>query len=286
MANGNSDQGFDDYRLKRQRRRMQSGTPLRPLGDSQDTLRQLEEAEAREAKDQQLSREVHEFFNSATKQAATIVARVAQTAKEEIGERLSTEMEDFLFDALQRMNSFVIQMLQRKQGQVAETNVETHMRNLLGPVLDGFRNAGTAAVPDKHLGQDPFATEPEAVRGELGSRLQATDANASEPDIVPAESRSPVKPAADLDEHPVAQLLRQDGNAAAPSLPATPPPVTRTTASVPPVKASAATAAVASPPNNEMERFKEALKNLVRQGLMTRDEARAAWQAKQQAGKT
>ncbi len=265
MAKGNSEQGFDDYRLKRQRRRVQSGGPQRPLGEGQDALRQLEEAEWREAKDQQLSREVHEFFTSATKQAATIVSKVAQTAKEEIGERLTSEMEEFLFDALQRMNSFVMQMLQRRNGQGAEQEVETHVRNLLVPVLDGFRNAGTAAVPDKHMGQDPFATDTDALRGELTNRVPGVDAVAAAPEVnLPAD------------------LLPVDAE-----LPPLPVPVTRTTANVPPGKATPATkSAPAVALTAEQERFKEALKNLVRQGMMTREEARAAWQTKLQPSKS
>jgi hypothetical protein len=42
---------------------------------------------------------------------------------------------------------------------------------------------------------------------------------------------------------------------------------------------SAATAA-----REDLDRFKEALKALVRQGMMTREQAKAAWQARVQGG--
>jgi hypothetical protein len=243
--------------------------------------------------DRQLSREVHEFFTSATKQAATIVQKVAQTAKEETGTRLTGEMEDFLFDALQRMNAFVMQMMQRKNTNVAEQELETHMRNLLGPVLDGFRNAGTAAVPDKHLGQDPFATATSAVRDELGARvLGETDATEEGPSVIP-EQPSATLPPVSPERHPVTELL---ADSAEMKLPPPPAPVTRTTSNTPPAatagKPAAATpeskpatprAEKAAPRSEEQERFKTALKNLVRQGLMSKEEAKAAWQAKKEA---
>jgi hypothetical protein len=72
--------------------------------------------------------------------------------------------------------------------------------------------------------------------------------------------------------------------------------VTRTTSNTPPAatagKPAAATpeskpatprAEKAAPRSEEQERFKTALKNLVRQGLMSKEEAKAAWQAKKEA---
>ena len=299
-----SDQGFDDYRRERKRMRAKIGPQPTALGYENSALRELEQVEAQEVRDQQLTREVHEFFATATRQAAAIVEKVARDAQQEAGQRVEQEMESFLIDALTRMNNFVLAVLQVKRGGVAETQMEPKIGNLEGNSLDEFRWSGTAEVADKHIGQDPFATDVDDVRREF--RTQVGD---NSPDGPPV--------AVPIDQHLVAAVT-EDGSAdgraedgtsempaavpapaaavasAKPQLPPAPAPVTRTTmarAATPigggPKAAPSATEASqttgeagASDPAAELERFKGALKALVRQGVMSRDEARAAWDAR------
>jgi hypothetical protein len=277
-----NDQGFDDYRRERKRMQAKLGPQASQLGYENQALRELEQVEAREVRDQQLTREVHEFFASATKQAAAIVDRVSRDAQQEAGQKVEQEMESFLIDSLARMNTLVMALLQQRRGSFAETQVVPSVGNIVGQSLDEFRWAGTADVADKHIGQDPFATGVDDVRREFRALVGGA-----------AESTEVAVP---IDQHLVAAM--QDPAPATPApaagkpapapvidaLPPPPTPVTRTSAAPPagierrpaaprtaPGAASHEAAAPASPGPDELERFKGALK------------ARAAWQARLQA---
>ena len=267
---------FDDFRKERQRMRAKLGPATSALGYENQALRELEQVEAREVRDQQLTREVHEFFATATRQAAGIVEKVARDAQAQTGARVEQEMEAFLIDALARMNTLVVTLLQQRRGQVAEAQVEPKVGNLVGESLDEFRWEGTAEVGDKHIGQDPFDTDVDEVRKEF--RAQIGGLNAGEgaaPDAMPIEQHLV---AAVQQEDP--QDERETPSGAAEDLPAVPSAPARpakVAAGNPSPKESQPT------PEGELDRFKEALKALVRQGTMTREEARAAWETRLKA---
>ncbi len=278
MNTNSGTRGFEDYRLQRKRMQAKLGLPQNSLGYENNALKELEEVEAREVRDQQLSREVHDFFSAATKQAAAIVEKVARDAQSEIGQRIQDEMESFLRDALQRVTGLVGALMHRQQRQpgVAQADVEPKIGNL-GSGLDAFRWEGTAEGADKHIGQDPFDIDVDDVRKEFREQLGVADAAAT-------AEKAPMS----IDEHLVADLEDE-----APATPAeTPPPApkaTATTKAAPAPKAPPTARAGAQPPaefdpsptpEQELERFKGALKALVRQGTMTREEARAAWQTR------
>jgi len=250
MLTRSGEGSFEDYRLQRKRMQARLGTTPH-AAYSNDALRELELVEEREVRDQQLTREVHEFFASATRQAAGIVERVAKEAEAEVGQRIEQEMESFLIDALARMNTFVMTVLQQRRAPVAEQHLEPDVANLVGHSLDEFRWAGTAELGDKHIGQDPFATDLEEVCRELRGESAAQDEAPA-----PAEA-----PAVAIEEHLVASV-------------AVPDPAPEPAAGAAPAAASAPGRAQAAA---ELERFKDKLKQLVLDGTMTREEARAAW---------
>lgn len=157
MSTGNVE-NFEKYRRERNRRRHDAG-PLRPMGENAAVLRELEAVEREEVRDQQLSREVHEFFADATRTAASIVSQVAETAESQLEASVRAEMSDFLEATIRRAQQFMV-LMKRIDGGVAQTDLETNMRNLVGPVLDAFRYEGTAQLDDKHLGQDLSGGEP------------------------------------------------------------------------------------------------------------------------------
>ncbi|MBL9079009.1 MAG: hypothetical protein JNL08_16010 [Planctomycetes bacterium] len=270
-----SNDQFDNFRRERQRMRAKLG-PVAGLGYENKALRELEQVEAREQLEQRLTKEVHEFFATATRQAADIVERVAHDAQEQAGQRVEQEMESFLIDALARMNSFVVSMLQQRRPPVASTEMEPRVKRIVGDSLDEFRWEGTADVGDKHIGQDPFDTDVDEVRREF--RAQVGEA-------APAEQQLPIEEhkvaAAHGDDEPEqASADESEAEPAAESEPATAP----ATAVAEPAEPEAAAAAEPRGPSpaEELERFKSALKSLVRQGTMSRDEAKAAWQARLQ----
>ena len=276
------DQGFDDFRKERKRMQAKLGPQASTLGYENHALRELEQVEAREVREQQLTREVHDFFSAATRQAASIVERVAQDAMQETGQRVEQQMEAFLIDSLARMNSFVLAVLNQRRGsQVAEAQIEPSLGNLPTALLDEFRWEGNAESADRHIGQDPFATEVEDVRREFRSQVgetAATDTPAPIDDHLVAAREPAANDGADTDADTDAETPPAKAPAAAA---ATPP---RTTAAPAPltVGETPAAAAPAAAIPAELEQFKNALKALVRQGVMSRDEARAAWEKRLQ----
>lgn len=258
-------QGFDDFRKERKRIQAKIGRAGGLHDYHNQALRELEQAEEREVREQQLTREVHEFFAAATRQAASIVDRVARDAEREAGQRIEQEMEAFLIDALARMNTLVVAVLKERRGAVAETRKEPSVGNLVGPLLDEFRSAGTADIGDKHVGQDPFATAIDDVQREFRAQVAGTDA--TEP------------PAQPIEEHLVAVLAGAEANA--PSAPATTGTADADSGGNADASSSQASSAAAN--DTELDRFKAALKDMVRQGVMSRDEAKAAWQVRLRA---
>lgn len=267
QAQRRGDSDFDTFRQERKRSLAKAGPQPSVLGYENAALRELEQVEEREIRDKQLSREVHEFFAAATKKAASIVERVAHDAEKEIGERLEVEVEGFLMDALSRMNSFILTVLQQRRFQgVAETHVEPSLGNIVGAGLDEFRWAGSPEGRDAHIGQDPFDTPVEDVQAEFRA--------------VVAGMEGDVDQALPIDEHLVAETAADEEPApteayAAPAEPA--PSAPQAAANI----ADAAEADEQAPtPAEELEQFKNALKALVRQGVLGREEARAAWLAR------
>ncbi len=292
-----SDQGFDDYRKQRKRMQAKLGPQGPALGYENQALRELEQVEAREVRDQQLTREVHDFFAAATRQAAQIVDRVSRDAQQQAGERVEAEMESFLFDSLARMNTFVLTVMKEKRGPVAETLMEPSVGNIVGVSLDEFRFEGTADIGDKHIGQDPFDTSVDDVQREFREQVGASAGAEQHPAPIDEHLVAAVQPDdADADAAPAAKdqtaaqpSARQSGASAAKA-----PGALRTAPAAVPAPVPAAAAAPAQPADSapapgarapaELERFKEALKTLVRQGMMTKEQARAAWQARAHGG--
>jgi len=262
MKKDSIDPGFENYRRERQRRSLNGGKANAAQQDHRTALRELEAVEAKEERSRALARDVHDFFESATRMAANIVSRVAQSARLEVDSKLHGEVEEFLADALHRLEEVVLGFVARNHGPEATEEVEPKMRNMVGEVLDNFRKMGTAA-PTKHLGEDPMQKDLDDVRREFQQRVPSAKTDAS---IVPvtalAAAVKDVKEKAsapDIDEHLVAETA-----------PPAPP--------APAGKDGKKGKQKQQPLTPELEQFKEQLKHDVRTGAKTRDEARAAWQ--------
>lgn len=256
---------FDAFRRDRKKAKARLGPQASVLGYENAALRELEQVEAREVREQQLSREVHDFFSEATKQAATIVEKVAQDAEQEVDVRLQDEMRGFLVDAMARMNSFVVSTMDREgRAGVAETDLEPDIKHLVGPDLDGFRYAGTPACRDAHIGQDPFETAVADVQAEFRERVAGASGDAPVPGDAVAVCAPQIVQDDRVEEEEGAQERGQVEGVAA--------------SGEEQDAREAVEAAVA--PDEELEQFETALKALVRQGVMQPDEARAAWQAR------
>lgn len=263
---------FDAFRRDRKKARAKLGPQPSVLGYENAALRELEQVEAREVREQQLSREVHDFFAEATKQAATIVEKVSHDAEQEIDVQLQEEMHSFLVDALGRMNSLIVStMNQPENAQLAETQIEPDLKLLVGPELDGFRYAGTPATRDAHIGQDPFAVDVEDVQAEFREVVAGMEPHeAVEDEAATIEAHLVAEAAQDAVEAPLEEAAAREQ---------VDEPVVE-----PGLEAGAEEAQPVDEPElsveEELEQFKGALKALVRQGVMKRDEAQAAWSAR------
>lgn len=170
------DAEFDAFRQERNLRRQQRAEPLRGLGSDADVLREIEAAEMEEARERQLSNDMLDFFTAAKRKAAGIVRHVTEVAEEEASGRISREVEEFLSNLIDRATAFMQFMdLRHGTGSGSEKHIEPDMHNLVGRLLDEFRNEGTAQLEDKHLGQDPFKTDVDAVAAELRAADERSD---------------------------------------------------------------------------------------------------------------
>ena len=258
-------QRFENFRRERNRRRLNEG-PKRDLGTNARVLREIEEAEAREARNAQLTREVQEFFEGATRAAASIVSQVSARAEEQQDSAVTQEMSEFLTATIQRAQMF-IELMQgigaTPGGDVSLQDVEPQMSKLVGHKLDEFRHAGTAHVSDQHIGLDPFLVDGgEGVANQLEDDEEVAEDQFARlpmpnPDEVAADSHD--GPAQPVEEHPFAELLDdQPVGAQTPDVPAAVTWFDRI--------------------SGEAETLKTALKVLVHYGAMDRDEARAVFQ--------
>lgn len=265
MTHKDMDSDFEAYREERNYRRRQRTKTERPHG-SNKVWEELNAVEEGEIHDRLLTREVHDFFADATKMAADIVSKVTEEHEEAVGARLRAEMEEFLRETIRRASEF-IDVLGEGGGR-AEAVLQADMKNLVGKVLDEFRAEGTAQIEDKHLGQDPFKTDVERIKharsadgdqddDDLGLPTQRIDPSelALNPGIRgDADEVGPL--AGGFDAKPEGRLDDPDGPADSGDQSKAPP--------------KAMTEA-------ELKKFREALKTMVRQGLMTKDEARETY---------
>ena len=239
MNQKNQDTRFEEFRRDRKLRRAQALAHAAPVAQPTHTTvtKAIEAAEAREARDQVITREVHDFFADATRIAASIVQKFSAQHADESSNRVTTEMEVFLRDAIRRAESFIALLQRQGRGPEAERLLAAQMGNLVGPLLDQFRIEGTAQIADKHLGQNPFA-------------------NAGEP----ATKRAPdVAPR--IEEHIVAEVHDPE------------PEPKRAAARDPRIAANPMLAQIGDDP----ERLKKALRLLVEGGVMSRADAESIW---------
>jgi len=267
------DEDFERFRKARKRAQPRPGLVTAEQEFAGEALRELQQVERRELRDKKLTREVHDFFATAMARAKSIVERVSRDAEAEVAQRVAKDMEAFLVDALTRTNSFLVKMMRDQRGQVTETEVEPSIGNIVGRMLDEFRFAGTAAVGGKHVGQDPFQTDVDEVQREFKSRIGTMRRDDGQ-GVVPID-----QPAVALIELEDGEDTMSDDEPAPLTAPIVPeamlPP-----ASVPGSRPTAVAPVATEADAQEMERFRDALKTLVRQGQMTRAEALAAWQVK------
>ncbi|MHC4077327.1 MAG: hypothetical protein ACYST0_02665 [Planctomycetota bacterium] len=272
---GKDSDDFEAYREERNYRRRQRTTTERPGGTSNKVWEALNAQEEGEIHDRLLTQEVHDFFADATKMAADIVSKVAEEHEEEVGAALRDEMEEFLRETIRRASE-LIEVI-GEDTERGEEVVEADMKNLVGKALDGFRAEGTAQLADKHMGQDPFATDVEVT---TSATQPEESVQADESLGVPAQhideaelALAPSEPGGEKDEFTAGFV--GDAKAACEIVDAE-------AGSEEGPEQSSEPQAPEVPQMSGPDRVKlrEALKTMVRQGLMTKDEARDTYRAR------
>lgn len=307
MNTPTGDTNFEKFRRERRQRRAQFGSQpanvAKPIGMSD-----VEAYEARQMHETKLTRDVHDFLAEATKHAATIVEKVTQVAEAETAQRLVREMHEFLEATMRRAASFMELVHSQRAGAVVK-DLEPHVSNLVGRSLDEFRHEGTAQLADKHIGQDPFL---EPLDGDYGDYDEGVGTVEFDDDPAGASAEEPADegseqppvdattPAADASTAPPPpQPSKQREPQPVPAGPAAREPSPRALASAPAAAAdplAPATAPVTAPTAQlggvlsermfrDPQTLKNALKALVRSGVLTPDDARETYRAAlQQAG--
>ena len=260
MTQKDLDSDFEAYREERNYRRRQRTKTERPHGSTNKVWEELNAVEEDEIHDRLLSQEVHDFFSDATKMAADIVSKVTEEHEEEVSHRLRAEMEEFLKETIRRASEFIDVL--GEGGDRAEAILEADMKNLVGRVLDEFRAEGTAQVEDKHLGQDPFKTDVELTKGTASKVPDQDDDDLGLPTQKIDPSELALDPGGTLDEEEEPTLpggfdAKPEGRLDDPAGEEEPPAKAMT--------------------EPERAKLREALKTMVRQGLMTKDEARETY---------
>ncbi len=244
---------FEDYRRERKRRRLDEG-PQRDLGSNATVLRELEAQEQVEARNQQLTREVHEFFADATRTAADIVGKVSAEQTVAHDAVLCDEVSEFLQDAIRRVQELSETFRALSAGPEAQRELAANMLNLVGPQLDEFRIEGTAGLKDKHIGLDPTQADGPATEDMPAASLPKTEpAVVAEPEASAGVSQPMVE------QHLVAEVAsEQEANE---------------TASAKPASAEPLELKLFERLRNQPEKLKATLKMMVHSGMLTRDEA-------------
>ncbi len=269
MNDKGSDPDFEAYREERNHRRRQRTKTERPGGNDRKVWEELNAQEEDEIQDRVLTRQVHDFFNDATKMAADIVTRVTEEHEQDVTEQLRDEMEEFLRETILRAAEF-IEVL-GDSGELGEEIREADMKNLVGRALDSFRAEGTARVEDKHLGQDPFATDVDVT----SAGGQSQDTKTADDDLgVPTqridESELKLEPPPLRGEDGFAEGFVGEAKAQAElDDPQDPQDTTTPQDDKPATSLSGA----------DKVKLRAALKTMVRQGLMSKAEARETYRA-------
>lgn len=286
MNTPTADSNFEKFRRERRQRRAQFGSqPVTAPTTKSNGVTDVEAYEARQMHETKLTRDVHDFLAEATKQAATIVEKVTQVAEAETAQRLAREMREFLEETMRRAARFM-EMVHSKRGQAVMQDLEPHVSNLVGASLDEFRFEGTAQLADKHIGQDPFFEEvDQAQDGDDGEDatvdeidLDAVDELPPPPPPPPRAAPEPAPRTPQAAREPAPRTLSTSAQPA-PAVAARPEPAPEPApvAAEPESQAGALGGVLSARMFKDRETLKNALKALVRSGVLTPDDARETY---------
>lgn len=152
---------FERFRRDRNLRRNQRHITV-ARGDrvQRDTIRQIEERERSEALEQRLTREMYEFVEETTRLAATILKEIAAQHQQNRANQISSEMHEFFSETFRRAESLTryLHSIGSDAGslQIAISEMEPLLENLSTEALDEFRAEGTAEG-QRHMGRHPVA---------------------------------------------------------------------------------------------------------------------------------
>ncbi len=308
-SNMDNDEFFETFRReKSMRRRQRLGVTTSGEKATNDAARTLAEDERKEALDIRLQREMMEFVESTTRVAAKILTEVEEQKARLLSEQISKEMREFFKNTLCRAEELVRSLhsmgLSLKD---PETDIEPHLGKLDTETLDEFRVEGSAEGAKLHLGQpvppdaEPNIETPQDVNhepprprlpiGQNESANQLVDGSgACELEALGAEFDFPIEE----DGFDAEQSEPEDRSFGGEMVylqeqPSDPPSPTKEEGLEPAQAPSEPEVRPSLPPAFEAlvgdpEKLKRALTLMVKNGLMTKEEARSAYRESKTRG--
>ncbi len=300
-SNMDNDEFFETFRReKSMRRRQRLGSQPTSKNSTNEAARTLAEDERKEALDIRLQREMMEFVESTTRVAAKILTEVEEQKARLLSEQISKEMREFFKNTLCRAEELVKSLHSMGVAtQKSEADIEPHLSGMNTELLDEFRVEGSAEAAKLHLGQPvppdgkPMGTSTDSqevppkprlpLGKEEGDGNEVDETGTCELEALGVEFDFPVEEEFDSDAlDPEDRSLGgemvylqedppsapQSTNEKAPGQEASNTPEDLSS-SLPP----AFQALVGDP-----DRLKRALTLMVKNGLMTKEEARSAYQ--------
>ncbi len=291
-----NDEFFETFRREKSlRRRQRLGGTTSGEKSANEAARTLAEDERKEALDIRLQREMMEFVESTTRVAAKILTEVEEQKARLLSEQISKEMREFFKNTLCRAEELVRSLHSMGVSMKdPEADIEPHLGELDTETLDEFRVEGSAEGAKLHLGQPvPPDAEPNTGTSHDSSRepprprlpfgtdemanKQVDDSGACELESLGAEFDFPIEEDGfDAEEEGTEDrsfggemVYLQDE----PTSPAPVEPVLSGEQSQPKPSLPPAFEALVGDP----ERLKRALTLMVKNGLMTKEEARNAY---------
>lgn len=123
---------------------------------SPEVLAEIDRVETEEARNRQLTREMHEFFSEASRSAAKILSELTDTVAANRQASVSEDVTDFLNHTVSRAQDFVEAIKTTGNVEVLTQDLETTMTNLVDDTVDEIRADATAEHRAKPVEQVPI----------------------------------------------------------------------------------------------------------------------------------
>ncbi|MEZ5989579.1 MAG: hypothetical protein R3F30_10710 [Planctomycetota bacterium] len=161
---------FDSFRRKRQNRKFRNEGVTEPVATpSSRVQREIETEERKEIFERQIAREVQEFVEQTTRIAARILSEVEKENEQNHSEQIHADMREFFQVTLSRAEAMLHSLRSMDDNGPAVAELETHLQDLATATLDQFRAEGTEVTRNIHVGERPATAKLKLPQEEPGT---------------------------------------------------------------------------------------------------------------------